>query len=241
MKSNDPGESVGKGESYSYTSPGPGSIWWKVDSNAVLDIRVTRGSEYWDIRIAVPVGQTLTTGTYTGAAHTNPYLEPGVVLAVEGNNRGCDQENGSFIVDEAIYGPYGNLQVFRATFEQRCKRSAGTLTGEIVLGPQEVAISTPHRARVSRSGVVRLDGTVTCESAGQATLVGRVVQGATESGFTKAIACDQTARTWRVATAAGIGLRPGTATVEIHAVAQLKTGSFTAGKTRTVRLAPSPR
>lgn len=83
------------------------------------------------IYIAAPTGQSLATGTYTGAQRTafrgaNPGID------VYGDGRGCNTESGWFTVNSITTDSSSNVTSFSADYEADCEGSTAEATfGEI--------------------------------------------------------------------------------------------------------------
>ncbi|GAB3945545.1 hypothetical protein GCM10027614_37520 [Micromonospora vulcania] len=123
----------------------------------------------WRITLSAPVGQPLAVGTYTGATgYTYESPLPGISLS--GNDRYCsDGQTGSFTVTDISWGPYGYLERFDATFEQRCNYHTGSARGEVHVANPPAPPVLAVGVQVASSGTidtgtdeVTLHGTVTC-------------------------------------------------------------------------------
>jgi all-beta uncharacterized protein len=129
----DPGEFIGNGQSGSFTASGNKLMAWAHSSRPAVEITLQSASGAslnWHFSFAAASGTRLQAGTYNGA--TWYPLNSGVPgLAVSGNSHVCTSLTGSFVVDEAVYGPQGEVLRFHATFEQPCSGAAPALRGEV--------------------------------------------------------------------------------------------------------------
>ncbi len=169
----DPDDYVGQGLTYSYATPtnvffATVQDWYGANNMVSVTMRTDPSStDYWILRFAAPPGQTLTPGTYTNA------VQPGLQSAGQpgfdlfGMGRSCGTVNGNFTVSDAIFGPYGYVQSFRATFEQHCGGATAALRGEITVSnppppPSLTAQITIDPSGQLRSGALVIRGTATC-------------------------------------------------------------------------------
>ena len=116
----DPGDWVGQGRSYSFSTPG--NLFFARSSQGGSDLTVTAqpdGSSTgeWVLELAAPFGQQLVPGTYTGAVRASERGTSAPGLDVSSELRGCSSLTGSFTV----------LDVSEPT-------KSGDRTGAIVLG-----------------------------------------------------------------------------------------------------------
>jgi hypothetical protein len=67
-------------------------------------------------------------------------------MDISGDGRGCNEDNGSFTVLEASYGPDGTVNSFDATFVQHCEGETPALRGEIRYNAHPVVkVTAPSR------------------------------------------------------------------------------------------------
>lgn len=103
------------------------------------------GPATWLLQFGAPQNTPLRVGTYEGATRASPALP---TIDIGGNGRGCSQTTGRFVVHEADFSAQGEVRRFRATFEQRCTTSTGTLRGEVAL--TNVALRSLYNAPACR-------------------------------------------------------------------------------------------
>ncbi len=129
------GDYIGQGKSY-YFTPTDGSFMVQNDGpgSVVIVFQSPFGpsSESWRVSFGSADGTLLQPGTYN-AATRYPFNigtgRPG--LDISGDSRGCNQENGSFTIDEISYGANDVLIAFHASFQQSCEGNDPPLRGEI--------------------------------------------------------------------------------------------------------------
>ena len=97
----EPGDYIGAGLTYSYSTENGDVFSSTSDGNAVHAALTGANWDWWYLDFAAPAGQQLTPGVYLNATRY-PFQapsEPG--LDVSGNGRGCNMLTGSFEVLEA--------------------------------------------------------------------------------------------------------------------------------------------
>ena len=186
-------------------------------------------STWWNLNMAAPGGQLLVPGVYEGATRwpfQGPF-EPG--LDFSGDGRGCNQSTGRFQVLEAIYGPFGYVERFHATFEQHCEGSPPALFGEVKIvnppapPPLKLGLTLNRQGTVQRgNGAVSVSGTVTCSATTTVQLSGTVTQRANRFAmsiwfFSTSVPCSTTPATWStdVSSNNGIPFNAGPAQVSV--------------------------
>lgn len=176
----DAGDYISQGRTWSYTE---GVQATGSSDQRVVSVSVWTDSTWWNLDFAAPAGAALVPGVYEGATRYpfNDGAEPG--LSLSGDGRGCNTLTGRFEVLEAVYGPFGYVERFRATFEQHCEGGATAAWGEVVIAnpppPAALAVALRFDGRVAverRTGVATVTGTATCSSDVHATLQGRLSQ-----------------------------------------------------------------
>ncbi len=179
--SGDPGDFVTGGDSYTYdVAAGDDFSVTSIDNESV-SLFVTGGDGVlWSVDFDAPEGETLTAGT-TYTATRYPYNGDGAGLDFGGDHRGCNQLTGSFTVHEAVFGPYGYVETFDASFEQHCEGATPAARGEVRLtnptpAPALSITAGAETGTVTGIGDVVLDGTVTCTLPTPMFLFGRVSQ-----------------------------------------------------------------
>jgi hypothetical protein len=167
----DPGDYVGQGGSYSFSTPG--NLFFARSSQAGSDIVVTVRPDpvdttYWSLEFAAPAGQQLVPGTYTGAQRASSRAPGAPGLDVNGDGRGCSTVTGSFTVLDAVYEPSGYVDSFHAVFEQHCEGLAPALRGEVQVTnpppppPISASLTIDATGQLSTRGAVALHGTISC-------------------------------------------------------------------------------
>lgn len=113
------GDYIGQGGSAAYT-PSTATISTSGDA-ADLRVRVSTGTEWWDVELAAPVGEKLHPGVYRDAERA-PFRtgrSPG--LDVSGDGRGCNKVYGQFSVNQIETDASGAVTVLDATYTQHCE------------------------------------------------------------------------------------------------------------------------
>ena len=136
-----PGDWVGAGRTHSYSTVNNDGFGWQVNGS-LLTVSITTADTYYSIDMKAPNGERIEVGDYLRATRY-PFNSPGVPgLDVTGDHRGCNESNGHFKVQEAVYNISGGLDRFRATFQQYCD-GGPPLTGEVRLGIVEAPPMPP--------------------------------------------------------------------------------------------------
>ncbi|MFB9683113.1 hypothetical protein [Amycolatopsis plumensis] len=109
-----------------YTSPGDEIAVWEHDGRLTID--VDAGFDYLRIELSAPAGETLHTGTYTGARYRGPgdpaLGTPGISVVTRGF--GCGDDYADFMIDRL------DATGVDLTFVQRCGSPDGPATrGEV--------------------------------------------------------------------------------------------------------------
>ena len=235
----DPGDWVGQGRSYSFSTPG--NLFFARSSQGGSDLTVTAqpdGSSTgeWVLELAAPFGQQLVPGTYTGAVRASERGTSAPGLDVSGELRGCSSLTGSFTVLDATYETSGYVDSFHATFEQHCDGASPALRGEVQVTnpppPPPIAahLTVDDTAQLARGGAA-VHGTISCSrepDPDQSTIVLDVSEPTKSGDRTGAIvlglgSCPTTPVPWSVTVPPSDPKSPfvkGPATV--HAVARLR-------------------
>jgi len=186
-------------------------------------------STWWNLNMVAPLGQQLVPGIYEGATRwpfQGPF-EPG--LDFSGDGRGCNELTGRFQVLEAIYGPFGYVERFHATFEQHCEGWTPALFGEIkIVNPPApplltLGLTLNREGTVQRgNGAVSVSGTITCSATTTVQLSGTVTQRANRFAmsigfFSASVPCSTTPATWSANASSnnGIPFNAGPAQVSV--------------------------
>lgn len=122
-----PGDYIGQGQTATLTAPTEFAIGGTAGS---LSFSADTGSEWWDVTLAAPRGEQLTTGVYENAARA-PFngTQPG--LSVSSTGRGCNTTKGRFTVYAISADTSGQITSLDAEFTQFCDGGAGALTGTV--------------------------------------------------------------------------------------------------------------
>ena len=123
-----PGDVVGGGDSYGFTSAGAYFSPEATGGNSV-SIYVYPNGAWWELTFTAPEGEDLAPGTYTGAVSQATADQPGLFVWTSVNRLSVTA--GQFTVNQLVYDAYGNVQRFDATFTQYANGSTAALTGEI--------------------------------------------------------------------------------------------------------------
>ena len=146
----DAGDYVGQGLTY-FLTPTDGTFSASVNSGGGVSIAYqgfTPG-DFWNLDFAAPNNQPLTVGTYLNATRFPFEVSSVPGLAVYGDGRGCNNDNGSFQVLQIVYGPNNTVSAFDATFEQHCEGAVPALRGEIRYNANVVvAVTAPTHIQV---------------------------------------------------------------------------------------------
>ena len=128
-----PGDPIGSGQTATYTLAQAVFSTLNFNNQAVqINVQPSSGPFSWSIKLGAAAGQTLALGTYNNAS-LSPTRPPGIpeMLIRSGNGVGCNTNQGTFTVLELLVAPSGEVQRFRATFEQFCNGATAPLRGEI--------------------------------------------------------------------------------------------------------------
>ncbi len=170
----DAGDYIGQGGTYSYATPanvffGTARSWAGENNLVSVTMRTDAAStDYWILEFAAAPGQTLMPGTYSNVARVGSQATGQPGLDVSGMGRGCNGLTGSFTVSDAVFGPYGYVQSFHATFEQHCEGSGPALDGEVSVSnpppppPLSTQLTIAPTGQIGSHGSANLSGTITC-------------------------------------------------------------------------------
>lgn len=122
-----PGDYIGQGQTATLTAPTEFAISGTAGS---VSFSADTGSQWWDVTLAAPRGEQLTTGVYENAARA-PFngAQPG--LSVSSTGRGCNTTKGRFTVYAISADTSGQITSLDADFTQFCDGGAGALTGTV--------------------------------------------------------------------------------------------------------------
>jgi hypothetical protein len=106
--------------SANYSGPGDEIRVWV--NNGILKIDVQSGFDDLRVELSAPAGETLHTGTYTGARYRNSSdpatANPGFFTVTGG--LGCGDDYADFTIDRLDQAADGTVTDLDATFVQRC-------------------------------------------------------------------------------------------------------------------------
>jgi len=180
--SGDPGDFVTGGGSFSYATGTDNIDVSSSDGSTVLVSINGANGDSWNLAFDAPGDEILKPGTYDGATRWESN-GLGAGLYLFGNGRGCNTLTGTFTVEDAVFGPFGYVQKFDATFEQHCDGAVAAARGEVhIANPPpppllelDPGVATTGTA-VTVNGDAVIHGAVTCSKPAPVTVTGRVTQ-----------------------------------------------------------------
>jgi hypothetical protein len=250
----DPGDYIGQGMTSSFgTANGDTLGVTAIGDDQGVEVSVNGAAgDWWFLDLAAPSGQTLAQGDYTGATRYpfNAATEPG--LSFFGDGRGCNQDTGSFTIQDVSFGPEGYVQQLDATFVQHCEGGDPALHGEIhIQNPPPppvldlgLAVAVDGTAS-TLNGKATIHGTVTCNEPASVTVSGTATEVAhrelINGTFSTQVACKPGAAAAWTATATPTGDFPfQKGDAEVQATASATDPNYqqtvTAGQTAVVKL-----
>ena len=122
-----PGDYVGQGQTGNLTAPTQFAIGGTAGS---VSFSADTGSEWWDVTLAAPRGEQLSTGVYENVARA-PFNDAQPGLSVSSTGRGCNTTKGRFTVYAISADTAGRITSLDAEFTQFCDGGAGALTGTV--------------------------------------------------------------------------------------------------------------
>ena len=122
-----PGDFIGQGRSGTLVAPTQFRISGTAGS---VTVSADTGSEWWDVTLAAPKGQQLTTGSYENATRA-PFNSTSGGLSVTSTGRGCNQVNGRFTIFAISADTAGRITSLDATLTQVCDNSTGSLSATV--------------------------------------------------------------------------------------------------------------
>jgi hypothetical protein len=209
----EPGDYIGQGQSRIFTpTDSDFTAMASADGREMAVSIFPQNAEngvFWFLHLAAPSGQQLVPGVYEGATRWpfQPPGEPG--LDFSGDGRGCNTLTGRFEVHDALFGPLGYLERFRATFEQHCEGAPASLFGEVVIVNPPAPPALTVTLAIDRDGIVKrvtgtaiVHGTVTCSEATSVSLHGTLTQRVrrifvAQGAFDLSFECSPTPTTWQ--------------------------------------------
>ena len=122
-----PGDYVGQGRSGSITDPAQ----FRISGTAgFVTVGIDTGTERWDIALAAPRGQQLTTGAYENISRAGFNTTYGG-LDVSSTGRGCNETKGRFTIHAISADTAGRVTALDATLTQFCDAGTGGLTATV--------------------------------------------------------------------------------------------------------------
>lgn len=122
-----PGDYIGQGRSDTLAAPTPFTIRGTAGS---VTVSVDTGSQWWDVTLAAPTGQQLTTGSYENVTRA-PFNSTYGGLSVTSTGRGCNEVKGRFTIFAISADTAGRITSLDATLTQFCDNSTGSLTATV--------------------------------------------------------------------------------------------------------------
>lgn len=122
-----PGDYIGQGRSGTLAAPTQFRISGTAGS---VTVSADTGTEWWDVTLAAPTGQQLTTGSYENATRA-PFNSTSGGLSVTSTGRGCNQVKGRFTIFAISADTGGRITSLDATLTQFCDNSTGSLTATV--------------------------------------------------------------------------------------------------------------
>lgn len=224
------GDYIGQGQTKSFSQDANNPLT-NFHSASTFDNRSVRiyfraaNSFDYQLDMVAPLGQKLVPGVYNNAVRAfQDDSTNGLDFA--GENRGCNRITGSFTVYEAVYGPYGYIQTFHASWEQHCEGRAPALFGEVYISnppsmpalTMEVTLDTNVKVTPSNGNVV-LAGTMKCNQEVSTLVFVDLLQTKAPNNFAYAgdaydVPCHTTTSRWSIEVSPFEGtskFKPGTA------------------------------
>jgi len=123
--SSQPGDYIGQGQMYLYTTE---DTTITPSRNYDNGVSITLGeSDNWETDFAAPNDATIVPGIYNNAQRF-PFQASNVPgLSVYGDGRGCNTLTGRFVVRDARYGSTGDVEHYAADLEQHCEGASPAL------------------------------------------------------------------------------------------------------------------
>lgn len=122
-----PGDYIGQGRSDTLAAPTPFTIRGTAGS---VTVSVDAGSQWWDVTLAAPTGQQLTTGSYENVTRA-PFNSAYGGLSVTSTGRGCNEVKGRFTIFAISADTAGRVTSLDATLTQFCDNSTGSLSATV--------------------------------------------------------------------------------------------------------------
>jgi hypothetical protein len=252
----EPGDYIGQGQSLTFTPNDAQFSSMVSQDQGELAVIVFPPGSFWFLHMAAPSGQQLLPGVYEGATRW-PFQGPSQPgLDLSGDGRGCNMLTGRFQVLEAVYGPFGYVERFHATFEQHCEGAVPALYGEVQIinppppPPLTLGFTLNREGTVRRmTGNATVGGTITCSTETTAEINGTVTQRANRfvlstGSFSLSAPCSPTQTVWSAEVFNnGVPFNAGLAQVDVTAgIFDPNYGAYvTEQKSAIVRLTGSKR
>ncbi len=135
-----PADYIGGGQTKKFTAA-DGTFTASGSLNFVT-ISFQSPSDNWQINLAAPIGLHLSPGIYYRAERAEFRTGRAPGIDIFGDGRGCNQDFGSFAINEIGISGQGNINLLSATFTQHCESpTAPPLKGNIQFNAQPLNYS----------------------------------------------------------------------------------------------------
>jgi Big-like domain-containing protein len=121
------GDYIGQGQAGNLTAPTEFALGGTAGS---VRFSADAGSEWWDVTLAAPRGEQLTTGVYDNATRA-PFNDSQPGLSVSSTGRGCNTVSGRFTIYAISADTSGRITSLDAEFTQHCEGDTAALTGVV--------------------------------------------------------------------------------------------------------------
>jgi hypothetical protein len=135
-----PGDYIGAGARYAFT-PADGTFGFSgTPSDVSLYFQTPDLSQWWGVELEAPVGTSLSPGTYYNAERAPFRTGRAPGLDVYGDGRGCNNDYGTFAINQIGFDPSGNLDLLDASFVQHCEsKTAPALRGVVLFNARPLS------------------------------------------------------------------------------------------------------
>ncbi len=137
----DSGDYIGQGLVYLFTPADGYFNGYAAANTASISFTSADDFDFWTVGLGSPVESTLGIGPYFNALRFGSSANPSI--DIYGSGRGCNQTSGDFEVEELSTFGAGELESFRASFEQHCEEVEPALRGEVWLNSMNAITSDP--------------------------------------------------------------------------------------------------
>jgi hypothetical protein len=137
-----PGDWVGDGQQQSFSSSDGTFSVSGTTADLTVNFTSTDGSQYWTADFAAPRGQKLQPGVYYNAERAPFRTGRAPGIDVYGDSRGCNQDFGSFAVNQIAAKSSGAIKLLDIDFVQHCESpTAPALKGTVLFGARPLSYS----------------------------------------------------------------------------------------------------